>query len=308
MKQKAKNGLQKKKVCEVQKKNSVPDQKKVVFNLSDNELYLSVMKIQEAHEIILQILMGDPKLQLKTIHVEDVILNKSGRKSIRLDAYGEDQEENRYISEMQNDTVQDDVRRRSRFYQGLTDAPILKAGRKTRYKNLPDTTITFITQKDIFESDQARYWFSEQCHDPQGMELGDGTRKCFCNMASKNGDLELVSLLQYMKNTRRDNPDVVFWSERLKRLHEIVEEVRESEEWEEIYMSAYSEILEIGIQEGEKRGERRGEKRGEKRGQEKKTREIIASLAERDFSPGDIAQIVKVSEKYVRQQLKKSHR
>lgn len=69
-------------------------------------------------------------------------------------------------------------------------------------------------------------------------------------------------------------------------------------------MSAYSEILEIGIQEGEKRGERRGEKRG----QEKKTREIIASLAERDFSPGDIAQIVKVSEKYVRQQLKKSYR
>ena len=57
-------------------------------------------------------------------------------------------------------------------------------------------------------------------------------------------------------------------------------------------MSAYSEILEIGKQEGEKKG------------QEKKTREIIASLAERNFSPGDIAQIVKVSEKYVRQQLK----
>ena len=304
MKREAKNGLQKKKTYEVQKKNSAANQKKVVFNLSDNELYLSVMKIQEAHEIILQILMGDSRLRLKTIHVEDVILNQRGRRSIRLDAYGEDQEEKRYISEMQNDTVQDDVRRRSRFYQGLTDAPILKAGRKTRYKNLPDTTITFITQKDIFESDQARYWFSEQCHDPQGMELGDGTRKCFCNMSSKHGDLELVSLLQYMKDTRRDNPDVVFWSERLERLHEIVEEVRESEEWEEIYMSAYSEILEIGIQEGEKRGERRGEKRG----QEKKTREIIASLAERDFSPGDIAQIVKVSEKYVRQQLKKSYR
>ena len=72
-----------------------------------------------------------------------------------------------------------------------------------------------------------------------------------------------------MKNTRRDNPEVVFWSERLERLHEIVEEVRESEEWEEIYMSAYSEILEIGKQEGEKKG------------QEKKTREIIASLADR---------------------------
>lgn len=296
MKREAKNGLQKKKSYEVQKKNNVSDQRKVVFNLSDNELYLSVMKIQEAHEIILQILMGDPKLRLKTIHVEDVILNKSGRKSIRLDAYGEDQEENHYISEMQNDTVQDDVRRRSRFYQGLTDAPILKAGKNTRYRNLPDTTITFITQKDIFGNDQAQYWFSEQCHDPQGMELGDGTRKCFCNMSSKQGDLELVSLLQYMKNTRRDNPEVVFWSERLERLHEIVEEVRESEEWEEIYMSAYSEILEIGKQEGEKKG------------QEKKTREIIASLAERNFSPGDITQIVKVSEKYVRQQLKKSHR
>ena len=166
----------------------------------------------------------------------------------------------------------------------------------------------FITQKDIFESNQARYWFSEQCHDPQGMELGDGTRKCFCNMASKNGDLELVCLLQYMKNTRRDNPDVVLWSERLERLHEIVEEVRESEEWEETYMSAYSEIMEMGMQEGREVGMREGMREGMRKGKEKKTREVIFSLAERDFSPGDIAQIVKVSEKYVRQQLKKSHR
>ena len=170
----------------------------------------------------------------------------------------------------------------------------------------------FITQKDIFESDQAQYWFSEQCHDPQGMELGDGTRKCFCNMSSKNGDLELVSLLQYMKNTRRDNPDVVLWSERLERLHEIVEEVRESEEWEETYMSAYSEIMEMGMQEGREIGMQEGRevgiREGMRKGKEKKTREVIFSLAERDFSPGDIAQIVKVSEKYVRQQLKKSHR
>lgn len=48
MKREAKNGLQKKKSYEVQKKNNVSDQRKVVFNLSDNELYLSVMKIQEA--------------------------------------------------------------------------------------------------------------------------------------------------------------------------------------------------------------------------------------------------------------------
>lgn len=64
---------------------------------------------------------------------------------------------NRQINtEMQNDTDKDDVRKRARYYQGLLDTPILKAGKQTKYKHLPSTIIIFITQEDIFGRNRAK--------------------------------------------------------------------------------------------------------------------------------------------------------
>ena len=47
-------------------------------------------------------------------------------------------------------------------------------------------------------------------------------------MASKNGSKELISLLQYMKDTRLDNPEIKVKDERLIELDRIVSEVKES--------------------------------------------------------------------------------
>lgn len=69
-------------------------------------------------------------------------------------------------------------------------------------------------------------------------------------MKSKNGRPELVSLLQYMKNTRMDNPEIIVKDERIKQIDEIVTEVRQSEEWEAVRMN----ILQIGEAHGMKIG------------------------------------------------------
>lgn len=90
------------------------------------------------------------------------------------------------------------------------------------------------------------YTFTEQCEEEQGLLLGDGTKKIFLNMSSKNGSKELISLLQYMKNTTLDNPEIQVLDERIVELDKIVTEVRESEEWEEAKMTIY----ELGIQQG----------------------------------------------------------
>ena len=66
-------------------------------------------------------------------------------------------------------------------------------------------------------------------------------------MFSKNGSKELVSLLQYMKETRIDNPNIVTKDSRILELNDIVQEVKASEEWEAVKMN----ILEIGMQHGE---------------------------------------------------------
>lgn len=220
------------------------------FNLSDFALFLSVMKNQEAHRNVLSIIMEEPELELAEVHVEEVILNRVGKRAIRLDAWAVDSRNRRYATEMQNDTEKDDVRRRARFYQGLLDTPLLKSGRETRYKYLPSTVVTFITQEDIFGHDLAKYTFKEQCEEIAGLCLEDGTTKIFLNMASRNGEPTLVSLLQYMKETRLDNPEVAVRDERIRKLDEIVTEVKQSEEWEAVKMS----ILSVGIERGREEG------------------------------------------------------
>ena len=216
------------------------------FNLSDFALFLSVMKNKTAYENTLSIILDEPDLRLKEVKVEQVVLNKSGKRAIRLDAWARD-EQNRHINtEMQNDAKQDNLRKRSRFYQGLLDTPVLKSGKKTKYKHLPSTIIIFITRDDIFRCDSAMYTFTEQCEEVQGLHLDDGTKKIFLNMTSRNGRPELISLLQYMKNTTLDNPEIIVKDKRIQSLDRIVNEVKQSEEWEAVKMN----ILEIGIEKG----------------------------------------------------------
>ncbi|MDE7114277.1 MAG: hypothetical protein K2O57_08840, partial [Acetatifactor sp.] len=80
----------------------------------------------------------------------------------------------------------------------------------------------------------------------------------FVNMTSRNGRPDLVSLLQYMKNTTLDNPDILVKDERILDLDRIVGEVKQSEEWEAVKMN----ILEIGLQQGIEQGMEQGMVRG----------------------------------------------
>lgn len=222
----------------------------VTINLSDFALFLSVMKNKKAYQNTLSIILDEPDIQLKEVKVEQVVLNKSGKRAIRLDAWALSEDERQFNMEMENHSEKDSIPKRARFYQGLIDSPILKSGSKTKYKNLPATVIIFITQDDIFKQDLAKYTFKEKCEELDNLYLDDGTTKIFLNMTSKNGSKELVSLLQYMKETSLTNPNILVRDERILELDEIVTEVKQSEEWEGIEMN----ILEIGIAEGERRG------------------------------------------------------
>ena len=91
---------------------------------------------------------------------------------------------------------------------------------------LPSTVIIFITQEDIFSCDLVMYTFTDQCEEVAGLHLDDGTKKIFLNMTSKNGRPELISLLQYMKNTTLDNPEILVRDKRIRKLDQIVKEVK----------------------------------------------------------------------------------
>ena len=223
-------------------------------NLSDFALFLSVMRNREAYESVLSIILDEKDLTLEEVQVEHVVLNDYGKRGIRLDVWVRDSKNRRINAEMQNDVESDDIPRRARFYQSLLDTPILKSGSETKYRNLPATIIIFITQEDIFGEDLAMYTFTEQCEEVAGLKLNDGTTKLFLNMKSKNGRPELISLLQYMKETDIRNPEILVKDERIEKLDAIVNEVKESVEWEELNVSIYKQGIERGLEQGLLRG------------------------------------------------------
>ena len=144
-------------------------------------------------------------------------------------------------------------------------------------------------RKDVFEKDLAKYTFSEQCEEIPGLGLNDGTRKIFLNMSSKNGREELVSLLQYMKDTRLNNPQVTVQDERILKLDSIVHEVKQSEEWEAVRMS----ILSVGLERGEEIGLERGLERGKTIGIR---HSLLAILEEIDTVPEQLREILEAEQ------------
>ena len=119
------------------------------------------------------------------------------------------------------------------------------------------------------------------------LPLEDGTRKIFLNMTSFNGRPELVSLLQYMKHTTLDNPDILVMDQRIVDLDRIVGEVKQSEEWEVVKMN----ILEIGLQQGIERGLEQGLQQGLEQGREQGREQGLQQGMEQGIEQGIAALI-----------------
>lgn len=88
----------------------------VTINLSDFALFLSVMKNPKAYRNVLSIILNEPDIQLKEVKVEQVILNKIGKRAIRLDAWALSEDERQFNIEMENHSGSDSIPKRARFY------------------------------------------------------------------------------------------------------------------------------------------------------------------------------------------------
>lgn len=91
-----------------------------------------------------------------------------------------------------------------------------------------------------------------------------------------------------MKETRLDNPEIVVRDERIRKLDEIVTEVKQSEEWEAVKMSILSVGIERGIKQGIERGRAEGRECGRIEGRQSKIKEQI----EKKLAKGKNAEII----------------
>lgn len=206
------------------------------LNLADDFLFDAATEDLEACKIIIELSLG---ITIKEIHWKEgqkVLHNLPGKRGIRMDFYVIDIENRIFNVEMQKRN-EGNIPKRTRFYQGLVDAPLLKTGERG-FDHLNPLYIVVICDFDLFGFQKYRYTFTNRCHEIEGLELGDGSTKIILNTKGSNDhevESPLVDFLHYISNSREDvlSPQC---DERLKHLHHKVTEIKASEQMEVVYM------------------------------------------------------------------------
>lgn len=148
--------------------------------------------------------------------------------------------------------------RRSRYYQAQLDVSLLEPG-STDFNLLNDTCFIMIAPFDIFGRGLYRYTFEEICRECPDLRLDDGAMRVFINTRGTNREefsQEFLNFMKYIENTTDENAEKSE-SERIKKIHEKVSQIRKSEKAGIKYMQRWEE-LEYAKQDGREEGIKEG--------------------------------------------------
>ena len=226
----------------------------------------NIMKFEELEirdDFMFGVIMRNPKyckpfletvLNIKIGHIEypksqEVIDLSADAKGVRLDVYVEDGIGTIYNIEMQT-TIDKNIPKRMRYYQGMIDLNILEKGED--YRSLKKSFVIFVCTFDLFGQGRHVYTFENRCVQDLELPLSDDTVKIILNTKGIMDDVsvEMKSLLDYIDGKEPEDDFT-------KELDDAVNEVRDNEKWRLEYMTlqmSYQEKYELGVQDGIERG------------------------------------------------------
>lgn len=206
------------------------------LNLTDDFLFDVATEELENCKAIIELTTGLRLKSLKWKSGQKVIHNLPGKRGVRLDFIAESEDGRIFDVEMQNRN-EGNIPKRTRFYQALIDAPILKSGERGFDKMNP-LYIIIICNYDPYGKKKYCYTFDNQCEEVPGLRLGDEVTKLLLSTKGENEEevsKELVDFLHYVTESNENGlPDEC--DERLKRLHESIREIKASADMEVEYM------------------------------------------------------------------------
>ena len=201
-------------------------------------------------------------LNIKIGHIEypksqEIIDLSADAKGVRLDVYVEDGKGTVYNIEMQT-TIDKNIPKRMRYYQGMIDLNILEKGED--YRSLKKSFVIFVCTFDLFGQGRHVYTFENRCVQDLELPLSDDTVKIILNTKGILDDvsIEMKSLLDYIDGKEPEDDFT-------KELDDAVNEVRDNEKWRLEYMTlqmSYQEKYEMGVQDGIELGIEQGIERG----------------------------------------------
>lgn len=252
------------------------------MNLMDDFLFDVATVDLETCKIIIELSLGIRLTKIEWKEGQKVVHNLPGKRGIRMDFYVEDDQGQVFDVEMQKRN-RGNIPKRTRFYQALIDAPMLKSGEQG-FDNLKPAYIIVICGFDLYGYGFYRYTFDNRCEEMPGLLMGDECRKIILNTKGNNADMveeSLVDFLHYIEKSNADNvpPDC---DARLKDLHQKLEAIKANEQMGVTYMKM-EERDRIIREEGEIKGLAKGEAKivsmiRKKLAKHKKIQEIAGEL------------------------------
>ncbi len=234
----------------VEEKVTVTESKPVIksfeeLEFKDDFMFGVIMRKPQYCRPFLETILGIKISDIKYPKTQGTIDITTNAKGVRLDVYVEDGENTVYNIEMQV-TINKNLPKRSRYYQGMIDLNILEKGED--YKNLKRSYVIFICTFDLFGEGRHIYTFENRCIQNTNLVLGDETTKIILNTKGTMNDIspEMKNLLDYIDGQEASD-------EFTKELDTAVKTVKNNERWRVEYMTLemrYRELLEQGREEG----------------------------------------------------------
>lgn len=228
------------------------------MNLTDDFLFDVTTEELENCKTIIELSTGLRLRSLKWKEGQKVVHNLPGRRGIRMDFTAVDDSGRMFDVEMQNRN-EGNIPKRTRYYQSLIDAPLLKSGEQS-FDSLKPLYIIIICNYAPYSEKLYSYTFENRCLERPGLKLGDDVIKLILSTKGENEEevsKELVDFLHYVANSdEKSIPKEC--DERLVRLHRSVQEIKSStqKEVELMKMEERDRLIRI---EGERFGEQKGE-------------------------------------------------
>jgi len=269
------------------------------MNLLNRFLFNETVDDPNAYQAMVEILMEGHISLLNWTQTEKELRVSPDLRQVRLDVIGMDQDGELYQLEMQQNNTYN-LPKRSRYYQGQVDVSLLKPG-SVDFNELNNLTMILVAPFDIFGYGLYRYTFEEYCYEVPGLKLNDGARRIFINTKGKNPEnfsKEFLDFMEYINSTT-DAVAAKAKSARIRRIHERVSSIRQSEKMGVKLMQAWEEKIYDKMEaraEGLAEGRAEGLAEGLAEGKLQSIVSIVCRKLRRGFSLEDICDLLEEEE------------
>ena len=198
------------------------------LTITDDFMFGAVMRNPRYCKPLLELVLGVKIRKIEYPELQKTFNERYNSKSIRLDAYVEDDAGTVYDVEIQTESKKG-LPKRMRYYQGLIDLHTLEKGED--YTALRKSFVIFICTYDPFGKRRYAYTFENRCREDLSLALGDEATKIILNAKGLVGEVsaELRELLRYMNGAA---PGDAYTQE----LDGAVTEIRTDKKWRREYM------------------------------------------------------------------------